>query len=136
MAERFLDSSTPHREAFTHLQPQIVSSHDLDQRACRYAHARPDRFSVALGGHDLLHPMANLARLVSAAESLPVAYTVVGPSFWGDGMYAPSDAVYYPLYTKCCELDLPLFLNTGLPGPPITGGPRRSGFIVSIQPKS
>ena len=36
-------------------------------------------------------------------------------------MYAPSDAVYYPLYTKCCELDLPLCMNTGLPGPPIPG---------------
>jgi predicted TIM-barrel fold metal-dependent hydrolase len=36
-------------------------------------------------------------------------------------MYPPSDAVYYPLYTKCCELDLPLCLNTGLPGPPIPG---------------
>src|SRR3954462_10676854 len=31
--ERFLDSSTPHREVFTHLRHQIVSSHDLDQRA-------------------------------------------------------------------------------------------------------
>ena len=36
-------------------------------------------------------------------------------------MYPPSDAVYYPLYTKCCELDLPLCLNTGIPGPPIPG---------------
>ena len=51
----------------------------------------------------------------------PVAYAVVGPSFWGDGMYPPSDAVYYPLYTKCCELDLPLCMNTGIPGPPIPG---------------
>ena len=46
---------------------------------------------------------------------------MVGPSFWGDGMYPPSDAVYYPLYTKCCELDLPLCMNTGIPGPPIPG---------------
>jgi hypothetical protein len=30
---RFLDSSTPHREVFTHLRDHIVSSHDLDQRA-------------------------------------------------------------------------------------------------------
>ena len=52
---------------------------------------------------------------------LPVAYTVVGPSFWGDGMYPPSDAVYYPLYAKCAELELPLCINTGLPGPPIPG---------------
>ena len=51
----------------------------------------------------------------------PVAYAVVGPSFWGDGMYPPSDAVYYPLYTKCCELDLPLCMNTGIPGPPLPG---------------
>ena len=36
-------------------------------------------------------------------------------------MYPPSDAVYYPLYTKCCELDLPLCMNTGIPGPPIPG---------------
>ena len=34
-------------------------------------------------------------------------------------MYPPSDAVYYPLYTKCCELDLPLCMNTGIPGPPL-----------------
>jgi uncharacterized protein len=92
---------------------------DLQQRAFRYVDARPDRFSVALGGHDLLHPMANLASLVSAARDLPVAYTVVGPSFWGEGMYPPGDAVYFPLYTKCCELDLALCLNTGIPGPPL-----------------
>ena len=29
--------------------------------------------------------------------------------------------MYYPLYTKCCELDLPLCINTGIPGPPIPG---------------
>jgi predicted TIM-barrel fold metal-dependent hydrolase len=97
----------------------MANLNDLQNRACRYAEARPDRFSVAVGGHDLLHPMANLARLVSATQNLPVAYTVVGPSFWGDGMYPPVDAVYFPLYTKCCELDLPLCLNTGIPGPPL-----------------
>ena len=77
--------------------------------------------SPRVGGHNLLRPMPNLARLESFVANHPVAYTVIGPSFWGDGMYPPSDAVYYPLYTKCCELDLPLFLNTGLPGPPIPG---------------
>jgi predicted TIM-barrel fold metal-dependent hydrolase len=45
----------------------------------------------------------------------------VGPSFWGDGQYDAGHAVYYPLYAKCCELDLPLCMNTGLPGPPIPG---------------
>lgn len=92
---------------------------DADQRSVRYAEARPDRFALAVGGHDLLHPMANLKRLEAAVANLPVAYTVIGPSFWGDGNYPPGDAVYYPLYTKCCELDLALCLNTGIPGPPL-----------------
>ena len=47
-----------------------------------------------------------------------------GPSFWGDGMYPPTDPVYYPLYTKCCELDLPLCMNTGIPGPPLPAEPQ------------
>jgi hypothetical protein len=33
---------------------------DPIDRPFRYAQARPDRFSLALGGHDLLHPMDNL----------------------------------------------------------------------------
>ncbi len=90
-------------------------------RVRSFVDARPDRFSIGLGGHNLLRPMENLRNLESFVADHPVAYTVIGPSFWGDGMYPPSDAVYYPLYTKCCELDLPLFMNTGLPGPPIPG---------------
>ena len=91
------------------------------ERVLSFVDARPDRFSIGLGGHNLLRPMENLRNLESFVADHPVAYTVIGPSFWGDGMYPPSDAVYYPLYTKCCELDLPLFMNTGLPGPPIPG---------------
>jgi len=91
------------------------------ERVLSFVEQRPDRFNLGLGGHNLLRPMENLRNLESFVKDHPVAYTVIGPSFWGDGMYAPSDAVYYPLYTKCCELDLPLFLNTGLPGPPIPG---------------
>jgi predicted TIM-barrel fold metal-dependent hydrolase len=33
----------------------------------------------------------------------------------------PDDRMYYPLYAKCIELDLPVSINTGLPGPPIPG---------------
>jgi uncharacterized protein len=90
-------------------------------RAQRYALERPDRFSLGVGGLDLLRPMPTLRSLVSFVRDHPVSYAVVGPSFWGDAMYPPSDAVYYPLYTKCCELDLPLCLNTGIPGPPLPG---------------
>jgi uncharacterized protein len=88
-------------------------------RAVKFAEARPDRFRLSVGGFKLLRPMKALAALESFVADNPVAYAVVGPSFWGDGMYPPTDAVYYPLYTKCCELDLPLCMNMGIPGPPI-----------------
>lgn len=87
----------------------------------RFVEARPDRFALAAGGLDLLRPMPTLRELEAFARNLPVATAVIGPSFWGDGQYDASNAVYYPLYTKCCELDLPLCMNTGLPGPPIPG---------------
>jgi predicted TIM-barrel fold metal-dependent hydrolase len=90
-------------------------------RAQRFVGERPDRFSLGVGGLDLLRPVPTLRKLASFVRDNPVSYAVVGPSFWGDGMYPPSDAVYYPLYAKCCELDLPLCLNTGIPGPPIPG---------------
>ncbi|ORV88330.1 amidohydrolase [Mycolicibacterium iranicum] len=89
--------------------------------ARQFAEERPDKFALAIGGVNLLRPMPSLRELTSVVAGLPVAYAAVGPSFWGDGMYPPSDAVYYPLYTKCAELELPLCINTGLPGPPIPG---------------
>jgi predicted TIM-barrel fold metal-dependent hydrolase len=93
---------------------------DVD-RAKRYAAERPDRFALGVGGLNLLRPMPTLRDLESIVRDHPVAHVTVGPSFWGDGRYPPSDAVYYPLYTKCCELNVPLCLNTGIPGPPIPG---------------
>ncbi len=92
-----------------------------DHRAVRFAEERPDRFALAVGGFNLLKPMKALAALESFVRDHPVACALVGPSFWGDGMYPPTDAVYFPLYVKCCELDLPLCMNTGIPGPPIPG---------------
>ena len=90
-------------------------------RAQRFAAAEPGRFALAAGGFNLLKPMKAVRALESFVSDHPVACATVGPSFWGDGMYPPTDAVYFPLYTKCCELELPLCMNAGLPGPPIPG---------------
>jgi uncharacterized protein len=92
-----------------------------DDRAQRFAQAEPGRFKLVVGGFNLLRPMEVVRSLESFVNHHPVACAVVAPSFWGDGMYPPTDPVYYPLYTKCCELDLPLCMNTGIPGPPIPG---------------
>jgi predicted TIM-barrel fold metal-dependent hydrolase len=90
-------------------------------RAYSFVAERPDRFALAIGGLNLLRPMPTLRTLQSVVADNPVAYVTVGPSFWGDGMYPATDAVYYPLYAKCAELDLPLCMNTGIPGPPLPG---------------
>ncbi|WP_068274015.1 amidohydrolase family protein [Aldersonia kunmingensis] len=89
--------------------------------ARKFVEAHPDRFALAMGGMNLLRPVPSMRELAAVAADLPVVYATVGPSFWGDGQYPPSDAVYYPLYAKCAELELPLCMNTGIPGPPIPG---------------
>jgi uncharacterized protein len=99
----------------------LTNSTKPSKRAEEFVEAHPERFSLGLGGHNLLKPMPTLKALESFVASNPVAYINVGPSFWGDGRYPPTDSVYFPLYAKCCELDLPLCMNTGLPGPPIPG---------------
>ena len=93
-------------------------------RALSFVEARPDRFALAVGGFNLLKPMPTVRALESFARNNPVAFAVVGPSFWGDGMYPPTDPVYYPLYVKCCELDVALSMNMGIPGPPLPAEPQ------------
>jgi len=93
-------------------------------RSIEFVEARPDRFSLGVGGFNLLKPMQTVRSLQAFVENNPVAYATVGPSFWGDGMYPPTDAVYFPLYTKCCELELALCMNTGIPGPPLPAEPQ------------
>ena len=90
-------------------------------RAGRCVEDHPDRFSLGIGGFDLLRPMPTLRTLQSLVADFPVAYAISAPSFWGDGMYPADNAVYFPLYTKACEIELPVCLNTGLPGPPLPG---------------
>jgi predicted TIM-barrel fold metal-dependent hydrolase len=103
-----------------------------ESRSLSFVEERPDRFALAVGGFDLLRPMPTLRALEAFVRNHPVAYAAVGPSFWGDGMYPPTDAVYYPLYVKCCELDLPLCMNTGIPGPPLPAEPQNPIHIDRV----
>lgn len=97
----------------------IARMPDVSSRTRKFVEERPDRFSLGLGGFDFMRPMPSIRTLQSMVADFPVSYTISGPSFWGDGMYPPDHAVYFPLYTKACELELPVCLNTGIPGPPL-----------------
>ena len=44
----------------------------------------------------------------------------------------PNDKVYYPIYAKCIELDLPISINTGIPGPPMPAEPQRPLYLDEV----
>jgi len=87
------------------------------ERALRFAERYPRRFFYAAS----LRPTGKM-REVWALEELvktrPVVMARVVP-FGTDT--PPSHPSFYPLYVKCIELDLPVSVNTGLPGPPVPG---------------
>ena len=88
-----------------------------EPRVLDFVEQRPDRFSLAA----YVRPqklMRELWRLEDLVNAYPVTMARVVPF---DIDVPPSDAIYYPLYAKCVELDLPLSINTGLPGPPVPG---------------
>ena len=44
----------------------------------------------------------------------------------------PNDKTYYPVYAKCIELDLPISINTGIPGPPMPAEPQRPLYLDEV----
>lgn len=100
------------------IERAIVSwSGDANPRSRDFVERHPDRFALSVGVNPT-KMMPEIWRLESLVRDLPVVMARVIPF---DIQVAPSDAVYYPLYAKCVELDLPLSINTGLPGPPVPG---------------
>jgi len=94
-----------------------IGAKDPDARTLRFAANHPKRFAYAVSV-DPRKLLRELWRLEELAKTLPVAMARVVP-FLID--LPPTHPVYYPLYAKCVELDLPLSLNTGIPGPPMPG---------------
>jgi len=82
-----------------------------------FLEASPERFFLAAN--------VNPTRLMKAcwaledlARSQPVVMARVVPFLYD---LAPNHRSYYPLYTRCIDLDLPISINTGIPGPPAPG---------------
>ncbi|MDH3704831.1 MAG: amidohydrolase family protein [Acidimicrobiia bacterium] len=87
------------------------------EKILEFVERHPDRFFLA-AMVDPTKGMRPLWALQEMVAEFPVIMAKAVP-FGID--VAPSDAIYYPLYAKCIELDLPLTINTGLPGPPMPG---------------
>jgi predicted TIM-barrel fold metal-dependent hydrolase len=94
-----------------------VDAEHPGERVLEFPAVHADRF--ALAAH--LDPRRGM-QAVRALEALfndqPVVMAKVVP-FLMD--LPPDDRVYYPVYAKCIELNLPISVNTGIPGPPMPG---------------
>ncbi len=89
-----------------------------DEQTMSFVEALPERFLLAaqldprkgmkalraLEQFQRDHPNLVIARITPFAIDLP-----------------PNHAVYFPVYAKCIELDLPISINTGIPGPRAPG---------------
>ncbi len=75
----------------------------------------PDRFFLAVVCDPTAH-MKTCWALEDLVAEQPVVMARVVP-FMHD--LPPNHRDYYPLYAKCCDLDLPISINTGIPGPPL-----------------
>lgn len=94
-----------------------VDPYRPDQRVLDFTAKYPGRFYLAASPR-LKKGMKALWALEDLARDYPVIMARVTP-FELD--LPPSDPIYYPLYAKCIEMDIPVGVNTGLPGPPVPG---------------
>ena len=94
-----------------------IGTQQPDPRVLQFHVKYPGRFAYAAwlqptGKMDEVWALEALVRDYPIAMARVVPFSVDRP---------PTDPLYYPLYVKCIELDLPVSINTGLPGPPMPG---------------
>jgi uncharacterized protein len=89
---------------------------DVEARALR---EHPDRFvpSLAVDPNDITGAVRNIRRArdecdIKAVTSFPAGCNPPVPV---------SDRRYYPVFSTCAELDIPIVLNAGVPGPRVPG---------------
>jgi predicted TIM-barrel fold metal-dependent hydrolase len=76
--------------------------------------AHPDRLRAALTVDRPDRPARQSARLRALAQHPAVALVRVTPLVH---QYPLNDKLYYPIYAACTELELPVSVNVGIPGP-------------------
>jgi predicted TIM-barrel fold metal-dependent hydrolase len=60
-------------------------------------------------------------------------YGIKAATTFPAGVQVPiNDKRYYPLYAKCVELDIPIFVCAGIPGPRVPFAPQRVELIDEV----
>jgi uncharacterized protein len=84
-----------------------------NDEVAEYTRAYPDRF-VGVATVDLARPVAAVAELQRAVNELGFKALRIVPWLW---KLPPNHRLYYPLYVKCVELDIPFCTQVGHTGP-------------------
>lgn len=79
------------------------------EKVAYWCHRYPERFS-GLAGVDPYRGMQGLRDLTHAVQELGFVGAHLYPHWF---RLAPNEALYYPYYAKCCELDVPLMMQVG-----------------------
>ncbi|WP_309140939.1 amidohydrolase family protein [Novosphingobium sp. G106] len=104
--------------------------HMSDDRALEAMRRHPDRFA-AIRPVDPNKGM-DAVRLIQREYDEGL---IKGVSFFPSGQQPPvpiNDRRAYPIYAKCIELDLPIFVNVGVPGPRIPMMPQYVGHLDEV----
>ena len=88
------------------------------EHVLKFPRAHPDKFVLSLS-LDPRNGMPTLRALEHLVRNEPVVLARITPFMVG--AIAPNEKEYYPVYAKCIDLDLPIAINTGIPGPPMPG---------------
>ncbi len=84
-----------------------------NDEVAEFVAAFPNRF-VGVATVDLAKPVAAVRELERAINSLGFKALRIVPWLW---KLPPNDKLYYPLYVKCIELDIPFCTQVGHTGP-------------------
>ncbi|TQV86195.1 amidohydrolase [Exilibacterium tricleocarpae] len=79
------------------------------QQVAQWCRQHPDRFS-GLAGIDPYRGIDGLRELDHAVRELGFVGAHLYPHWF---KLAPDQALYYPYYARCCELDIPLMMQVG-----------------------
>lgn len=101
--------------AFGYGEHEIITN----EMVAKMVKGHPDRF-VGSGTIDPRgKPMKVLAELKHMVEDLNLRILRLEPYAYGDGMVGapPNQKMYWPIYAKCCEYDIPVAIQVGHTGP-------------------
>ncbi len=98
------------------------------EHVLKFARARPDRFVLA-AYVDPRRGMTAVRALERVVRDEPVVLARIVPFMIN---LPPDDRCCYPIYAKCIELNLPISVNTGIPGPPAPGKVQDPMFLDEV----